>query len=126
MPRQPAKTDFRITVEGIGDFVFARRKMRDEVAAQVEYARLIDGVEPTQWLVTICGALADLMVLTVKAPEGWDLDEMEPHDPETYNKLIKVHAALRTKELSFRPGAGAGSQAAGAGAGEDDRVPVSA
>lgn len=114
MPRTAKPTDFRVDVPDVGEFVFGKRTMRDEIATQVEYARLIDGVVPTPWLETVCGAIADLKTLTVKAPDGWDLDALEPHDPETYKKLLAVHRELITKERSFRPGAAEAGQTTGA------------
>lgn len=104
MARTPNINDFSIPVDGIGTFTFARRKMADEIKIQVEYARMIDGVEPTQWLALVCGWMAALKVLTVRAPEGWDIDEMDPLDDDTYAKLGRVHAALIEKERSFRKG----------------------
>ena len=125
MARMRNETDFDVSVEGIGSFAFGRRKMADEVAIQVEYARIIDGVTPTEWLALVAGWLSALKVLTVRAPAGWDIDEMDPLDDDTYAKLMKVHAALTAKERSFRKGAKAGGQGAGAGSGEDSRVLVS-
>lgn len=114
MSRSSKPTDFRVSVDGVGDFVFAKRTMRDEIATQVGYARLIDGVTPTPWLETVCGAIADLKTLTVKGPDGWDIDALEPHDPETYKNLLAVHRELINKERSFRPGATSADKAAGA------------
>lgn len=124
MSRIAKPTDFRVDVPDVGEFVFARRTMRDEVSTQVEFARMIDGVTPTPWLDAVCGAIADIKVLTVKAPDGWDLDALEPHEPDTYKKLLGVHQALLDKERSFRPGAAKAGEAAGAGAGQDNRIPV--
>ena len=118
MARTPNINDFSIPVDGIGTFTFARRKMADEIKIQVEYARMIDGVEPTQWLALVCGWMAALKVLTVRAPEGWDIDEMDPLDDDTYAKLGRVHAALIEKERSFRSGKTPAGKAGGQGAGE--------
>lgn len=126
MARQPKPTDFRLTVPDVGDFVFAKRTMRDEIATQVEYARMIDGVTPTPWLEAVCGAMADLTVLSVKDPDGWDIEAMDPHDPETYAKLISVHRGLLNKERTFRGGSSKAGEEAGSGAVQDDRVQVSA
>ncbi len=126
MTRRPnPKTDFPVDVDGIGRFVFAKRKMKDEIDIQVEYARMIQGVEPTAWLATVAGWLSDLRVLTVLAPVGWDLEEMDPLDDETYKQIALVHSALRTKEGSFRRKPEQGGAAAGTGAVEDGGVLVS-
>jgi hypothetical protein len=103
MARRPdPKTDFIVDVDGIGRFTFARRRMVDEINIQVEYARMIQGVEPTEWLATVCGWIASLRVLTVFAPSGWNIDEMDPLDDETYKQLALVHNSLDKKEGSFR------------------------
>lgn len=104
MARERKPSDFVIDVEGVGQFVFARRTMRDEIAIQVEYARILDGVTPTAWLNAVGGWLSALRVLTVKAPDGWDLDALDPFEDETYSRLGRVHAALVEKERSFRRG----------------------
>lgn len=114
MPRITKETDFAVTVDGVGSFTFGRRTMRDEISIQVEYARLIDGVEPTAWLQAVCGWLSVLKVLTVRAPDGWDLDEMDPLEDETYAKLSRVYESLIDKERSFRRGAKLASEAGGA------------
>lgn len=102
MARTPQETDFVVPVEKIGNFTFGRRKMSDEIAVQVEYARIIDGVEPTAWLQAVGGWISTLRVLTVSAPPGWDVDELDPTDPETYAKLKLVYEALSERERSFR------------------------
>ncbi len=76
--------------------------MRDEIAIQVEYARMIDGVEPTAWLQAVCGWLSTLRVLIVRAPQDWNIDELDPLDDETYRMLVRVFDALSEKERSFR------------------------
>lgn len=76
--------------------------MRDEISIQVEFARIIDGVEPTAWLQAVGGWLSALRVMTVRAPAGWDLDEMDPLDDETYAKLSLVYTTFVEKERSFR------------------------
>jgi hypothetical protein len=127
MARTPnPATDFSLDVEGIGKFMFAKRTMRDECECQVEFARIIQGVEPTQWLNIVGGALADLRTLTVVQPQGFDLETLDPLDAESYNRLVKVHNALRDKERSFRRGNGAPSEGSGAESVQHNRVPVPA
>lgn len=103
MARQSAPTDFFVDVPGIGTFSFAQRKMSDEMRITAEYSRLTEGVEtPTTWLEVVANWISALKVLTVTAPAGWDVDEMDPLDEDTYANLGKVHGALRDKETSFR------------------------
>jgi len=66
------------------------------------------------WLMTMGGWLSALRVLTVEAPDGWDLDKLDPLDPETYAKLNAVYDALTAKERSFRQAKGLAVQASGA------------
>lgn len=116
MARTPKPTDFQVTVEGIGTFTFMRRRMREEMAISAEYSRLTEGVEvPTVWLDNVAGWISQLGVLTVHAPAGWtlDLDELDPEDQDTYERLVKVHRALREKEKSFRTGRAAASETSG-------------
>lgn len=115
MSRPSKTTDFRVSVESVGDFVFAKRTMHDEIKVQVEFARMIDGVEPTQWLQVVCGALADLRTLTVSAPAGWDLETLDPLDSDSYANLVRVHEALVAKERSFRLPAKSAVEGSGAG-----------
>lgn len=113
MPRVAQETDFTVKVEGVGAFTFGKRTMRDEIAIQVEFARMIDGVEPTSWLQAVCGWLSTLRVLTVRAPDGWDLDDLDPLDDESYGKLSRVFDALSEQERSFRRGKKPASEAIG-------------
>jgi len=115
MPRISKPTDFDVTVEGVGRFVFGKRTMADEIEIQRQYAEIIGGVTPTAWLETIAGWLSALRVLTVRAPADWDIDDMDPLDEETYVRLHKVYNALIEKERSFRPGRGQAGQAGSAG-----------
>ncbi|ECN9265218.1 hypothetical protein ACLMYS_003875 [Salmonella enterica] len=110
--RHPQKTDFYETVEGVGRFRFARRKLADELLIQRYYAEYAGGVEPTAWLATIAEYLSTLRVLIVEAPDDWDMDNMDPLDSDTYETLAAVFVALRRKEDSFRTGSRKQSEAA--------------
>jgi hypothetical protein len=126
MSRYPADTDFHETVEGVGQFVFARRTMRDELRIASEYSRLTEGVEtPTPFLETIAGWISTLKVLIVSAPAGWDMDEMDPLDEDVYAQISKVNKALRLREGQFRKAKGAPSQGPGQAAGGNDQLLVS-
>lgn len=120
MARTPRPTDFPVTVDGIGTFTFARIAMREQIAIGVETARLCEGLplgslDPS--FQNLIGWIAELKTLTVVAPDGWDIDGMDPFDQDSYAQIAKVWSALRDKQNSFRPGYGKGGQAAGEGAG---------
>lgn len=105
MAQKNSATDFAIEVDGIGNFIFKKRGMREELRIQAEYSRLTEGVQnPTTYLDLISNWIAVLTVLTVEGPEGWDLMALDPLDPDAYNKMSQIFKALRAKEDSFRPG----------------------
>lgn len=125
MNRQSAPTDFFVDVPGIGNFSFAKRKMSDEMRISAEYSRLTEGVEtPTTWLEVVAGWISALKVLTVTAPAGWDIEEMDPLDQDSYTQLGKVFQALRDKETSFRQKPSPGVQAQRPGNSEGNGVLV--
>ncbi|HHA3594133.1 TPA: hypothetical protein ACODIZ_003660 [Salmonella enterica subsp. enterica serovar Newport] len=111
-------SDFYETVEGVGRFRFARRMLSDELQIQRKYAEYVGGVEPTAWLATLAEYLSTIGVLTVEAPEGWDMDNMDPLDNDTYAKIARVFVALREREERFRAGAGSDGKAESAPAPE--------
>jgi hypothetical protein len=118
---------YPIEMPGIGVFTFRRRKMRDEFRVGAEYSRLTEGVEsPSSWLDMFATAFSTLKVLTVESPAGWDMEEMEPDDPDSYRKIMEVFGALRADEARFRSGSGANSEAGRAGNGGHDPAVVPA
>lgn len=118
MTRQPQKTDFHVEVEGVGTFVFAYREMRDELAIQVEYSRITQGVDtPSIFLGQVATWISALKVLTVEAPYGWNIDKLDPLEQESYLKLMNVYAALRAKEQQFRKKPEARGESGGQGNG---------
>ena len=121
-----ANPTFVVAVDDIGTFTFRHRTMRLEMAIQAEYSRLTEAVPtPTLWLDTVSTWLSELKILTERAPEGWDLEAMDPLEDETYQRLQTVHAKLREKEGSFRGKVAAGAQDGAAG-GAVAAVPVEA
>ncbi|EON2339040.1 hypothetical protein ACLLKL_002010 [Escherichia coli] len=112
--RRSNPSDFYEDVDGVGRFRFARRMLSDEIQIQRKYAEYVGGVEPTAWLATLSEYLSTLHVLTVEAPEGWDIDNMDPLDDDTYAKIARVFVALREREERFRakPGANGEGQSA--------------
>jgi hypothetical protein len=100
MSRQSKPSDIVVTVEGVGSFTFARRSFRDQFSIAAEYARLSEGQplapQDDMW----ANMAATVRVLTVSAPEGWDIDTLHPDDG--YATLKSVWSALSDKEKSFR------------------------
>ncbi|HET8550853.1 MAG TPA: hypothetical protein VFM97_00065 [Gammaproteobacteria bacterium] len=120
-----ANQNFTIDVDGVGTFVCRRRVMRDEFRIDAEYSRLTEGVEmPSRKLDATASMTATLKVQVVEAPEGWDLEKMDPLDPETYQRLLNVYTALMEREAFFRRGPGQPSQGSRQGNGGVDRTVV--
>lgn len=101
--RIESSNDFPVVVEGIGTFMFGYRKLADELRIQVEYARITEGVQATVWLFNLATYMSALRILMVKSPAGWDLEELDPLDEDTFIQLERVFNALRAKEDDFRP-----------------------
>lgn len=124
-PRKPGPRDFTVDVEGLGQFVFGYRKMEDHLKIEVEFARITQGLaQPTPWLLTIGEWMSTLRILLVKAPNGFDLDEIDPLEDDTFNNLRAIFRALREKEDSFRKKRAPGSEASRAGTGEQPALLV--
>ncbi|MDP3327205.1 hypothetical protein [Parvibaculum sp.] len=125
MARLPSQNDFVVTVDGIGVFTFAKKGMRDQFAIEAEYSRLTEGVETvTDFLWSAANSFANLKVLTVSAPDGWNLEGLDPDDSNDWERLTKVWSALRDKQLSFRKAAQEGGEKPGARPPKDDGVLV--
>lgn len=109
-----ARPLFYEEVEGVGRFGFRRRTMRDEFRVEAIYSDLTGGVAtPTEVLDFYARAFAILKVLIESAPDGWDLESLDPFEPNSYEKLQKVYSALRGAEERFRGGSGKGGQVVG-------------
>ena len=116
---------FSVPVEKIGTFVFRKRAFRDNFAVQAEYVRITEGVEnPGDNMAFLARSWAAIKVLLVEAPEGFDLEALDPYDDESYMKLVAVGAALSDKEASFRPRSAKNGAQGGAGNVADPGIPV--
>ena len=121
------KESFQVDVEEIGTFTFHPRTMRREMRIGAEYSRLTEGVEtPSYALDKMATWMSTLSVLTAEAPEGWDISAMDPLEPESYKKLLRVFRGLRDQEERFRRPKKIAGQAAGAGTGGVDSTMVPA
>lgn len=127
MARTPKATDFEVDVDGIGRFIFARRNVGDVYKIRGRYTVLTDGHYDAEGNMADLGALGfvTIQTLLVSGPPGFDLEALDPIlDDDFDTKVMSIFAALRAKELSFRPQPKAGSEGAGAGAGGDVRTVV--
>lgn len=102
MSKNESASTFIEPVEGIGTFTFTKRRMREQFRVEAEFARLTEGAPVAADVSSLAMSVACLRVLTVEAPEGWNLDEMDPEDGDTYSKILRVYGALRAREDAFR------------------------
>lgn len=112
------------TVEGVGTFTFRKRNMAAEIRISVEFARLTEGAPVDEFTAVFCRAIAELTVLTVKAPESWVIEEMDPFDDDSYAKVFKVRGALIDGDGGTFRGPGKVGEGTGEGQGGDLREPV--
>lgn len=92
-------------VPGIGDFIFRRRVLRDQIRIEAEAIRMLNGPTTDPNLHNIALAVGTLSVLTVNAPEGWDLEALDPLIPSSVSQLWQVYGVLRAAEDEFLKGA---------------------
>jgi hypothetical protein len=97
---------FDVEVDGVGTFVFRHRTIRDQFRIEAEASRVMGGPCDDTALETGAVAFATLLVLTVEAPTGWDLEGFDPLDPAATARIFDVARRLREVEATFRAGAG--------------------
>lgn len=116
-----------VNVDGLGKFEFAQRTMRDEIRIGAEYSRLTEGVErPSPWLSAMADMIATIKVLLIQGPAEWDPEALDPHDPDSYAQIMKVHTLLRGEEERFRRRKNPAGEASREGAGGEPGVLVPA
>ena len=115
------KRTFGLDVDGVGVFQVKRRTMLTEIEVAAEVNRLVGGQEDlSDWLRGLVQTVATLKVQIVEAPDDFDIEELDPDDPDSYALMTRVYRAIKAKEGDFRSGKRAKSPSEDAG--ED--VPV--
>lgn len=103
---KPSDTDFTVSVDGVGDFTFARRTLGDSIKIRRDYLRLCGGEEGEKDLEISCYAniTATVGVLCVSAPAGWeDPEKLDmTASPDVLDQLLTLYDKLKEKEDSFR------------------------
>ena len=97
---------YPLEVEGVGRFVFRKRRVPDQVRIEAAAIRMTGGPIDDAELENFCLAYQTLLALTVEAPAGWDLEEIDPLDREQTGRMWGAYEALRAEEARFRKGAG--------------------
>jgi hypothetical protein len=115
------KRTFTLDVDGVGAFTAKRRTMLTEIEIAAEANRLVGGQEElSEWLRGLVMTVATLKVQIVKAPDGFDLEELDPDDPDSYALMQQVYRAVKAKEADFR----SGKRATGKSEGPVENVPM--
>ncbi len=115
-----------VNVPDIGTFEVRKRTLRVQMAIHAELNRLTEGAPLatlSDWFIDLCGLVAELKGLIIKAPDGWSMEDIDPLD-DGYDRLRAVYRAIRTQEDSFRTQA-KGDQTTGAGGSEQPAMVVS-
>lgn len=93
-----------IPVEGIGDFEFRHRRIRDRITIPAEARRTLGGGSDSPPLIDAALRMATIQVLLLKAPDGWSLEALDPLDDASDGVILKVYEGLRQAEDAFRKG----------------------
>ncbi len=120
-----SRVPFVVSVPSVGDFTFRSRTIADQVRIEAEALRITGGPTGDEALRSIALNLATLSVLTVSAPDGWDVEGIDPLDgDDAVAPLRAVCKELRAAEATFRGRRHPERQAAGAAAVADRGVPL--
>lgn len=113
---------FPVTVDGVGEFTFRRRGMRDQFQIEGNVRKTTGG--GLELLDNGALAFETLAALTISAPEDWDLLALDPLDEGDWKKMMAVFRALRAAEDRFRGRVSAVPPGGGEAAGGQPAVPV--
>lgn len=125
--RESADNDFSLEVDGIGAFVFGRRKVRDRFRVSAEVNRLTEGeLDDDSAFVLVAEAYATLRVMMVEGPVGFRklLDLDADADDAADEPVMKVYFEYRKKEAELRKAATKSGEVESTEAAGDDRLVV--
>ena len=113
-----------IDLEGVGQFEVFRLTQRQRLRVLTEQARLTEGVEDLpESLLREAAITAAVKALVVKAPDGWDVDSIDPLDEDgSYSAMQRLYAAISEREQRFR--GKTATQGAGPGTAQDGGLVV--
>ena len=107
--REPSASDFTVELPDIGKFVYARPIIRDLIAIDKEYERIVGGDTNSVRLTVMASMIAIHKTTCVSCPNGWE--DMEAVGGENDTEIGNLLLAYRGIEDSFRKG---GSKDSGA------------
>ena len=108
----PDKT-FSKKIENVGTFVFRYTTLLDEISIDNEISTLLGGnTNPSVGAVNIATMVGTLKIAIVKAPEGFNLENLYCYDDlkEVYDAYTSTVSSFRTRQgnQNESPGGGTG------------------
>lgn len=108
--------NYQIVVDGVGAFEVRRHTMITHAKIGSEFNRLTEGQsEVSNFFGRFCMVFSTLKSLLVSAPTGWDLEALDPTDPDAFDQMYRLFDQIMEKEKFFRSGGQQDGQEAGAG-----------
>lgn len=98
------KPDFTAEVEGLGTFGFRERTMRMGYRVEEEVLKILGGTASHPLIYMETKKFAELSLLTVQAPDGWNIETLDHLDEDDRKLLTQVWEAFRSAEDTFRAG----------------------
>ena len=93
---------YPVEVEGVGNFVFRRRTYADRAKVANRTLAILGGVPEHPYLLDEASKIAELELLIVEAPSGWDIATLDPLDDEDVAQMARVHGRFAEEETRFR------------------------
>lgn len=107
---------YNLQVGEIGSFEIRRQTMSVTAKYLAEYNRISEGQENlTGFYSRFCDRIATLRAFIHKAPDNWDIENIDITNDNEYDKIEAVYRAITDKEASFRSGGQTDGQATSAG-----------
>jgi len=91
-----------VEIDNVGTFEISRFTFGVKQKVRLSYQRAVQGDDSQldETTKSIFWALAYLKACIIKAPDGWNLDDLSPDEGE--DQLIKIYQAIQAKEDLFR------------------------
>ena len=93
---------FHVTVEGVGEFTFRNRTIRDQIWIEAETLRITGGETSDVALKVAAEKIATIARLAIEKPAGFDPEAIDPFDRDDIARLLSVGGALQLAEDGFR------------------------
>jgi hypothetical protein len=124
--RQQLALPMVIEVPDLGTFKFRHRTIKDQLWIEREAMEMLGGETESAHLRSCAIALATVERLTIEAPDGWDIQTVDPLDGGAVSEVYRVFGELVSTESRFRGRPLPAGKAVGTGAVADPGVLVPA